>query len=221
MSALSGAVKGLTFAELKQECELIDGNLSRHLKALEEAGAVMAPKAFVGAKPRTTVFLSARGRAGFLDYRQALEKVLKSGRCGRCGGFRRPSSAATRAVHTDIGYGSERQDGRKLNGERGFISFNTTALGVHPHRLCRISCTARGWKTRLSRHPEGLGRVWLRADRRPVWRILSAYPAMRAQRADGDRCAICRPRPSGPLAADCPGLGRGVGWVGPPYPLCG
>lgn len=77
MSALSCAVEGLTFTELKQECELTDGNLSRHLKALEEAGAVTVTKAFVGAKPRTTVFLSAAGRASFLDYLQALEEVLK------------------------------------------------------------------------------------------------------------------------------------------------
>jgi len=77
MSALCGAVEGLTFNELKEECGLTDGNLSRHLKALEEAGAVRIEKSFVRAKPRTTVFLTDQGRESFLEYLQALEEVLK------------------------------------------------------------------------------------------------------------------------------------------------
>ena len=77
MSALSCAVEGLSFTEIKQECELTDGNLSRHLKTLEEAQAISITKAFVDAKPRTTVFLSDAGRASFLEYLQALEEVLK------------------------------------------------------------------------------------------------------------------------------------------------
>ena len=77
MSALSCAPEGVTFTELKGECALTDGNLSRHLKALEEAGAIQITKAFVDAKPRTTVFLSDQGRGSFLDYLQALEEVLK------------------------------------------------------------------------------------------------------------------------------------------------
>jgi DNA-binding transcriptional ArsR family regulator len=77
MSALSHAIDGLTFNEIKAECELTDGNLSRHLKALEEAGAIRVEKTFVNVKPRTTVFLSTAGRKGFLDYLQALEEVLQ------------------------------------------------------------------------------------------------------------------------------------------------
>ena len=37
MSDLLGAPKGLTFTELKKNSNLTDGNLSRHLKVLEEA----------------------------------------------------------------------------------------------------------------------------------------------------------------------------------------
>lgn len=77
ISALCGAVDGLTFNELKEHCELTDGNLSRHLKALEEASAVRIEKSFVGAKPRTTVFLTDQGRESFLEYLQALEGVLR------------------------------------------------------------------------------------------------------------------------------------------------
>ncbi len=76
MSALSCAVDGLTFNDLKQTCNLTDGNLSRHLKALEEACAIHIEKTFVGVKPRTTVFLSDEGRERFLEYLRALEEVL-------------------------------------------------------------------------------------------------------------------------------------------------
>jgi DNA-binding transcriptional ArsR family regulator len=77
MSALCRASHGLTFTELKEECGLTDGNLSRHLKALEDAGAVSIKKAFVGVKPQTTVSLASKGRQHFLEYLQALEEVLK------------------------------------------------------------------------------------------------------------------------------------------------
>ena len=77
MSALCRSSHGLTFNDLKEECRLTDGNLSRHLKALEEAGAIAIKKTFVGVKPQTTALLSARGRQNFLDYLKALEEVLK------------------------------------------------------------------------------------------------------------------------------------------------
>ena len=77
MSALSQALDGLTFNDLKRECDLTDGNLSRHLKTLEEAEAIRVEKTFVDAKPRTTVFLSNAGRKSFIEYLRALEEVLQ------------------------------------------------------------------------------------------------------------------------------------------------
>lgn len=77
MSALCNASDGLSFNELKDECELTDGNLSRHLKALEEAKAIRIRKTFVHSKPLTTLFLTDRGREHFLAYLLALEEVLK------------------------------------------------------------------------------------------------------------------------------------------------
>jgi DNA-binding transcriptional ArsR family regulator len=77
MSALCGSQDGLTFSELKTECDLTDGNLSRHLKALEEAKVIRIKKAFVNSKPQTTALLSDAGRESFLEYLKALEEVLK------------------------------------------------------------------------------------------------------------------------------------------------
>ncbi len=78
MSALGGATEGLTFNELKEQCGLTDGNLSRHLKALEEAGAVRISKHKThGARPQTTLFLTAAGRVAFVRYLHNLESVLR------------------------------------------------------------------------------------------------------------------------------------------------
>ncbi len=77
MSELSSTSKGKTFAELKEACALTDGNLSRHLTALEKSGAVKIKKAFIGVKPCTTASLTERGRRDFLQYLEALEIVLK------------------------------------------------------------------------------------------------------------------------------------------------
>lgn len=76
MSALCNAEDGLTFGEIKDECNLTDGNLSRHLKALEQARAVRIKKSFAGSRPQTTIYLSDRGRDRFIEYLQALEEVL-------------------------------------------------------------------------------------------------------------------------------------------------
>ena len=76
MSNLLGAPNGLTFTELKSLCELTDGNLSRHLKALEKAKAITVKKRFVKKRPQTKVALSRPGREDFMTYLQALEAEL-------------------------------------------------------------------------------------------------------------------------------------------------
>jgi DNA-binding transcriptional ArsR family regulator len=80
LSALCAARDGLAFTQLKETCRLTDGNLSRHLKALEEAGVVRIEKAFVGGKPRTTVSLSPLGVARFQQYLTALAEVIHKAR---------------------------------------------------------------------------------------------------------------------------------------------
>jgi len=77
LSHLAAAADGLTFPDLRDACGLTDGNLNRHLKTLEEAGAVACEKRFVKLKPRTTIRLTAEGLARFSDYLTALEHALK------------------------------------------------------------------------------------------------------------------------------------------------
>ena len=76
MSTLCAAEKGMSFRDLKEECNLTDGNLNRHLKVLIEAGAVTMEKTFVDDKPRTTVKISSTGLDRFSEYLVALSGVL-------------------------------------------------------------------------------------------------------------------------------------------------
>ena len=76
MSALCASTGGMPFVELKSVCGLTDGNLSRHLKVLDEAGAVKVKKEFVKSKPRTTVNVTAKGLNRFNEYLGALSVVL-------------------------------------------------------------------------------------------------------------------------------------------------
>jgi DNA-binding transcriptional ArsR family regulator len=80
LSALCAAGDPLSFTEIKALSGLTDGNLSRHLKALEDAGVIRISKMFVGVKPRTTVTLTDKGLKRFDDYLSALAEVLKKAR---------------------------------------------------------------------------------------------------------------------------------------------
>ena len=76
LTSLAGKPKGLAFGDLKHLCHLTDGNLSRHLHILEDAGLVEIEKGFRDNRPYTTCRLSASGRRRFLEYLNVLEKVV-------------------------------------------------------------------------------------------------------------------------------------------------
>src|SRR3984893_2143121 len=54
LTSLMAHPKGLAFADLKQLCGLTDGNLSRHLQVLQEAGLVDVTKGYEGNRPHTS-----------------------------------------------------------------------------------------------------------------------------------------------------------------------
>ena len=93
LSALCAATDPLSFTELKTLSGLTDGNLSRHLKALEEAGVIRITKSFVGVKPRTTVALTEKGVKRLEEYLSALSDVLKKAKQAVAGEQRRSMSA--------------------------------------------------------------------------------------------------------------------------------
>jgi DNA-binding transcriptional ArsR family regulator len=78
LSSLFSNSEGLLFGDLKELCSLTDGNLSRHLQILSEAGLLEIWKGFQGRRPQTLCRLSAAGRERFLDYIEELEKVVRA-----------------------------------------------------------------------------------------------------------------------------------------------
>ncbi|MCR5877248.1 transcriptional regulator [Phenylobacterium sp. J367] len=64
------------FNDLKARLQATDGNLSVHLRKLEEAGYVAIDKTFVGRKPLTRVALTGPGRAAFVRYLDAMARLV-------------------------------------------------------------------------------------------------------------------------------------------------
>jgi DNA-binding MarR family transcriptional regulator len=77
LTSLIAHPKGLAFADLKQLCGLTDGNLSRHLQVLQEAGLVEITKGYEGNRPHTTCRLTKNGRRRFLEYLAVLERLVR------------------------------------------------------------------------------------------------------------------------------------------------
>src|ERR1700754_3914685 len=76
MTWLGTNPKGLVFSDLKQLCALTDGNLSRHLQVLHEAGLVEVWKGYAQNRPQTLCRLTDAGRTRFLEYITVLENVV-------------------------------------------------------------------------------------------------------------------------------------------------
>ena len=77
MTSLVTRPDGLLFGELKRLCALTDGNLSRHLDVLHQAGLVEIWKGFENRRPQTLCRLSPEGRQRFLAYLEELEQVVR------------------------------------------------------------------------------------------------------------------------------------------------
>ena len=75
MAYLSGA-ETADFNTLKARLQTTDGNLSVHLRKLEEAGFVAVSKSFNGRKPLTEASLTEEGRTAFVAYLDAMAGLL-------------------------------------------------------------------------------------------------------------------------------------------------
>jgi len=64
------------FGELRSILKLTDGNLSRHITVLEDAGYVSVEKMFEGKRPKTWVSITKAGRKAFDDEVAALRALL-------------------------------------------------------------------------------------------------------------------------------------------------
>lgn len=76
MAFLIGAARA-DFNTLKRHLQTTDGNLSVHLRKLEEAGYVEIDKSFQDRKPRTEVRLTTKGRKVFVKYLDSLSGLVR------------------------------------------------------------------------------------------------------------------------------------------------
>ena len=76
ITSLAGHPQGLLFNDLKELCSLTDGNLSRHLQMLHEAGLVEVWNGYQANRPQTLVRLTPDGRKRFVEYVAVLESVV-------------------------------------------------------------------------------------------------------------------------------------------------
>jgi len=75
MSFLAAA-RSAEFTELKKQLEVSDGNLSTHLKKLEDVGYVAQTKGFVDKRPQTLIAITEKGDEAFKDYVTSLAATI-------------------------------------------------------------------------------------------------------------------------------------------------
>lgn len=76
MSMLAASPE-LSFTELRDALAMTDGNLTTHIKALQQEGYIAVAKSFQNNRPLTTCSLTAAGRKAFAEYINLLEKIVR------------------------------------------------------------------------------------------------------------------------------------------------
>lgn len=65
------------FSELRDRLQTTDGNLSVHLRKLEDAGYISIEKLFANRRPLTRISLTRAGRAAFLRYLDSMAQLIQ------------------------------------------------------------------------------------------------------------------------------------------------
>jgi DNA-binding MarR family transcriptional regulator len=79
MSMLAASPE-LAFTELRDSLEMTDGNVTSHIRTLQEAGYVAVSKSYRDKRPLTTCALTSKGRKAFAEYIALLEQILQQTR---------------------------------------------------------------------------------------------------------------------------------------------
>jgi len=75
--SLLAASPQLAYTELRDTLNMTDGNITAHLRTLQESGYVAVTKSFQGGRPLTTFALTAQGRQAFATYIDLLEQIVQ------------------------------------------------------------------------------------------------------------------------------------------------
>ena len=76
MSMLAAAPE-LSFTEMRDTLSMTDGNLTTHIRTLQEAGYVSITKTYQNNRPLTTCALTTAGKKAFTQYINLLEQVIQ------------------------------------------------------------------------------------------------------------------------------------------------
>jgi DNA-binding MarR family transcriptional regulator len=76
MSMLAASPE-LSFTELRDALSMTDGNLTTHIRTLQEAGYVAIAKSFQNNRPLTTCSLTTAGKKAFAGYINLLEEIVQ------------------------------------------------------------------------------------------------------------------------------------------------
>lgn len=79
MSLLAAAPE-VAFTELRDTLQMTDGNLTTHIRTLQEAGYVAVSKSYQNNRPLTTCALTPAGRRAFTDYVDLLDQIVREAR---------------------------------------------------------------------------------------------------------------------------------------------
>ena len=76
MSALAGTAE-LSFTELRDTLDMTDGNLTTHIRILQEEGFISVAKSYQNNRSLTTCSLTKAGRKAFTGYIDLLEQIVR------------------------------------------------------------------------------------------------------------------------------------------------
>lgn len=76
MSMLA-ATPELSFTELRDTLDMTDGNITTHIRTLQESGYITVSKTYEKNRPLTTCSLTTAGRKAFANYIDLLEQILQ------------------------------------------------------------------------------------------------------------------------------------------------
>ena len=79
MSMLAASPE-LSFTELRDTLGMTDGNLTTHIRTLQESGYLSVTKSFQNNRPLTTCALTAAGKRAFTHYINLLERIIRQNR---------------------------------------------------------------------------------------------------------------------------------------------
>jgi predicted ArsR family transcriptional regulator len=80
--SLLAATAELSFTEMRATLDMTDGNLTAHIRTLQEAGYVSVTKSFHAGRPLTTYALRAAGKQAFATYIDLLEQIIQQTKPG-------------------------------------------------------------------------------------------------------------------------------------------